>query len=395
MRCRFYLLLCFTIILLSSPVHAANVTAFVSPDSGFAALKDFLAGSKDIKIASYTFTSMDIADLLTGKNATIIADDSPVGGLTNESRHIFCSLKNASIYLYSGPLRFMHAKYIISGDKVLVSSENFGDSGFPASPTHGNRGWGAVVEDRNISMALKEIFAEDLKNSKKFSCDRNYTVKREQITGSYRPVFAAKKYAGGASLIIAPNAIKPLADLINSAKSRIMVEQFYIYRYFDRKTKSDNPLLEALIDAARRGVNVSVLLDSFYYNVESEDPNSNLYTAEYANNISKSERLPMEARLIDLSGGIEKLHNKGLIIDDSVLISSINWNENSPARNREIGILIKGEAADYFREVFNHDFYAENRMTGFAAARNYIGVVLIPAIIIFLFWLRKRSIRQF
>ncbi|MBI2075982.1 MAG: hypothetical protein HYT72_01900 [Candidatus Aenigmarchaeota archaeon] len=388
----------FFLLILSFPINAANVTVFVSPDSSFAALKDFLAGSKDIKIASYTFTSMDVADLLTGKNVTIITDDSPVGGLTNESRHIFCSLKNASIYLYSGPLRFMHAKYVISGDKVLVSSENFGDSGFPASPTHGNRGWGAVVEDKGISEALKEIFAEDLKSSKKFACERNYTVKKYEITGNYRPVFAAKKYAGDVSLIVAPNAVKQLVDLINSANHSILVEQFYIYRYFDRKTKTENPLLEALINAARRGVNVSVLLDSYFYNVESEDPNSNLYTAEYINDVGKRENLSLKARLIDLGSGIEKLHNKGLIADDSVLISSINWNENSPARNREIGIVIKGEAAGYFRDVFDYDFHTANRMSGFAAgsaaARNYIGIALIPVIIIFLFWLRKRSRRS-
>ncbi len=378
-------------LLLFPPVYAASVTAFVSPDSSFAILKDFLTGTNAVKIATYTFTSSGIAELLPA-NATILVDDSPVGGLTDESMAIFCVLtkKGVGVYLYSGNLRFMHAKYAIKDNAALVTSENFGDDGFPKNPNHGNRGWGVVVEDDNMTKQLEAVFLSDITDSKRFICDGNYSIEKNTQTGTYNPIFQSQRFENQSiSLIIAPNAIQPLIDLIDSAHSRILVEQFYIYRYFDRKTKSANPLLEALINASRKGVNVSILLDSFYYNVESGDPASNLYTAEYISNVSKA--LPIESRLIDLSNGILKLHNKGMIADNSVLISSINWNENSPMRNRETGVIIKGDAADYFASVFNYDFYPENRMTGFATARNYIGIGLVLLIIILFFWMRKRS----
>lgn len=385
--------LIFWIIVFSLPSHAATVTVFVAPDSSFSALKDFLQGAKELKIATYTFTVNDIAELLHA-NATILVDASPVGGFPQESKAIFCKLaKNRiNVYLYNGPYRFMHAKYIIKGNAALISSENLGDDGFPKNPNHGNRGWGVVVEDENIARQLNDIFLYDLKDAKPFVCDGNYTLQGKQLSGNYNSIFKPQQFDNqSVSLIIAPNALQPLLDLISSAQSRILVEQFYIYRYFDRKTQSDNPLLEALINATRRNINVSILLDSFYYNVEGDDPASNLYTNEYLNNISSAENLPLRSRLIDLDNGLLKLHNKGLIVDNSVLISSINWNENSPTRNREVGIIIKGEAAKYFSDVFNHDFYPENRITGLAAARNYIGIGLVILVIILLVWIRKQK----
>jgi len=382
-------------LLLLSPVNAVTITAFVSPDNSYSTLKDFLADAKSLRIATYTFTSSDIAELLHA-NATVLVDASPVGGLPQQSKAIFCQLtKNGiDVYLYNGPLRFMHAKYIIKDNAALISSENLGDDGFPKNPNHGNRGWGVVVEDEKVTQKLKEIFLYDIRDSKPFVCDGNYSFEHTQLTGSYNPVFNPQRFENqSVTLIIAPDALQPLLDLISSAQSRLLVEQFYIYRYFDRKSKSENPLLTAVIEAGRRGVNISVLLDSFYYNVESDDPSSNLYTDEYLNNISNSEKLPLESRLINLDNGVLKLHNKGVIADDAVLISSINWNENSPTRNREVGIVIKSKAADYFASIFAYDFYPENRITGLAAARNLLGIWIIVLLVILFLWLRKRSRR--
>ena len=50
-----------------------------------------------------------------------------------------------------------------------------------------------------------------------------------------------------------------------------------------------------------------------------------------------------------------------MIVDNkSVLISSINWNENSVRRNREAGIIIENEnVAEYYAEVFFYDWNLE------------------------------------
>lgn len=77
------------------------------------------------------------------------------------------------------------------------------------------------------------------------------------------------------------------------------------------------------------------------------------------NRIAASDNLPLEARCADLeASGLEKIHNKGVIVDDrAVLVSSINWNTNSPGFNREAGVIIEQPVvARYFRTVFDADW---------------------------------------
>ncbi|MFH0956775.1 MAG: phospholipase D-like domain-containing protein, partial [Candidatus Aenigmatarchaeota archaeon] len=150
--------------------------------------------------------------------------------------------------------------------------------------------------------------------------------------------------------------------LIESANETIDVEQLYIYTHWgspsrDTVESAPSPLLDALFKKAGEGVRVRMLMDSSYYNMEN-DSTSNNNTARYVSCIAESESIPIEAGLIDLDGkGLKSLHNKGVIVDGrKVLVSSINWNENSVMRNREAGVIIEGEAASYYAEVFEYDW---------------------------------------
>ena len=72
-----------------------------------------------------------------------------------------------------------------------------------------------------------------------------------------------------------------------------------------------------------------------------------------------------------------------IIDDELVLISSINWNYNSPTNNREAGLLIESEqAAEYYTNVFNYDWEGvvlDN--TASAAVGFDIRIILAGAII--------------
>jgi cardiolipin synthase len=77
------------------------------------------------------------------------------------------------------------------------------------------------------------------------------------------------------------------------------------------------------------------------------------------NRLASEEHLPLEARLADLEAApIEKIHNKGVIADGrKVLVSSINWNDNSPRFNRETGVIIEHQGVgNYFTRVFDNDW---------------------------------------
>ncbi len=354
-------------------VHAATVETFVSPDSSFSALSDFIgAADSTLFISSYTFSSPEITQMLTEKKNNdieigIIVEKSPAGGMSDYQLASLCALyvKNITIVLYDGPLRYMHAKYIIrDGTSALITSENFGYSGFMPGGEYGNRGWGAIV-DGEIVDELLEIYTEDSADSVPFTCEPGkYVLNRWDPAGAYNPVFVSKVYTDQkVDLIYSPDSIDELLSLINSAEESVDVQEFYIYTHwgsptYDSVESSPNPLLEALIDKARNGVEVRILLDSTYYNMDDEKNVSNYNTIIYVNNISENENLPLEAAAMDLDfHGISTVHNKGVIVDgDMVLVSSINWNENSVMNNRETGVIIEGDAAGYYKDIFEHDW---------------------------------------
>ncbi|MCX6818772.1 MAG: phospholipase D-like domain-containing protein [Candidatus Aenigmarchaeota archaeon] len=350
-------MLLIAVIVLSGIASAADITAFLSPDSSYDILTGFMDGAKELKIASYTFDSANIAKELIklDANITLLVEASPVGGL--QDKEILCELEKNGIdvYLYNGSARFMHAKYMVKGNAVLVTTENFGSSGF--GDCKGSRGWGAIINDNQIAREFSDIFEEDLKNSARFVCDNNnYEIKYEE-SNTCQPAFGINNYQNQqVNTIFAPDAAPAVLDLLQTAKKSIYIEQFYIYRYWDNN--KPNLFLEAVINKARQGVDVKILLDNTWYHLEEADKNSNLNTAEYINGIARDENLSLEARLADMQAiGVNELHVKGVIVDDeAVFVSSINWNENSPTRNREAGVIITGNAADYFAKAFMYDW---------------------------------------
>ena len=388
------------LVLLSSTGLATNVEVFTSPENSLGAVTNFLEGANSVKIASYTFTSPEIASSLIelrqkGSDIAILLEASPVGSFPGKDILCWLQNNNITIMLYNGSFRFMHAKYIIkddiNGKEVLISTENFGTSGFPAD-NYGNRGWGVVVKDNEIASQFNDVFDDDMLDSVPLLCESSdYTFKIEKI--EYQPVTYNDQEV---YTIFAPDAVQDMLNLIETAQDSIYLEQFYIYSYWGNKKEGyrDNLLLQAVIDKARLGLDVKILLDSYWYNIDKEDPTSNYNTVEYLNDLAENEGLNMEARLADLSN-YEKIHTKGMIIDDSVFVSSINWNENSPRNNREVGVVITGEAANYFKDAFMQAWNGETKTgdgkTGLAVADDnpvIIGIVVIVIIvvIVLIFW---------
>lgn len=141
--------------------------------------------------------------------------------------------------------------------------------------------------------------------------------------------------------------------MIKGAKDSVYVEQLYIRNWGTPADPEPNPFLEATINASRRGREVKILLDSTY-GVKNEE------IVEYLNDIAASESLNLEAKLIDNAPmGLNKTHTKGVIVDRSqVLISSINWNENSARNNREAGLIIENcDVAEFYTDIFFYDWW--------------------------------------
>jgi len=355
--------------------QAATVETFVTPDSGFDALSRFISNSNSsIVIATYTFTSPEILSMLLGRGAegvsiSVLVEKSPAGGRPEGEDGILCALarRNASVMLYDGPLRYMHAKYMVSdGKAALVTSENLGRSGFSPGADYGNRGWGAIIRDSAIPGMLARVFSEDRGHATDIACKPGESFKANDAArrGAYSGRFSTGFFRDqDVALVTSPDSLEPLLALIGSANESVLVQQLYVYSHwgspkYDTVASAPSPLLDALIAKARQGVDVRILLDSSDFNMENDSSVSNLQTIAHVNGIAASEGIPIVAKAIDLRGlGLAEAHNKGIVVDGkAALVSSINWNENSVRSNREAGLIIIGEAAGYYEKAFMSDW---------------------------------------
>ena len=318
---------------------------------------------------------------------SLMLEGDPVNGIADEERYIANQTVAAG-----GNVRFMindkgrgihdryafnHAKYaIIDNETTIVMSENWKNTGVPTNNTFGNRGWGIIINNPNVMNYFSEVFLEDWKPASKDSFpftpnDPIYGKKygsppldlvpnRTIPTANYSHPFDSEVIYGefDVSPVLAPDTslmqTKSVIGMIKGAKSSVYVEQLYIYKdwgtYTDQKP---NPLLEAVINTSRRGYEVKILLDSKYGKEHNEE------TVEYVSDIATKKKLNLEAKLIDNEAiGLNKTHNKGVIVDRSeVSISSINWNEYSPRNNREAGLIIQNEdVAGFYTDVFLYDW---------------------------------------
>jgi len=303
----------FFIVILTSPT-LANYSPLVFPeDSPLGFFQNF----DSIYIGVYTFTSEEIGSVIQDRNAILLVEKSPVGGIPD--RELLCSLE-IPVYLYSGEKRYMHAKYAVKDNSsFFISTENFG--GFS------NRGWGLVSKNERGTEKLVNMFFTDLEQSVRLDCTNNEKRELRQAKISSLPDFVT-----GNTIIFTDNYLENLLELIRGVET-LHIQQFYFHKQW---SNGISPLIPELV-----GKDVKVLLDGEWYNVEKNNE-----TVEYL------RKLGIQAKLEDTD---LKIHNKGMIADNKALISSINWNENSITRNREVGVIVEGDVSK-FKESFEKDW---------------------------------------
>ncbi|MEM2124632.1 MAG: phospholipase D-like domain-containing protein, partial [Methanolinea sp.] len=344
--------------------------AFVAPDCSREVFLSAVGGAREeILVAVYEFTSPDLARALVeaagrGVNVTVLLEGGPVGGIPTGEKWVISRLEGAGIPVSAmsgtqdvhAPYRFMHAKYmVVDRSGVLVTSENFKDSGFPERGKKGNRGWGVFVRDRRLAEYFASVFSHDAGGKYAVRAPAGGGTMEITDADASPPRYTPYDFSGATvTPVVSPDTSYLLHDLLRGAERTLDIEVAYIA---NESAGVLNPLLSDAVDAARRGVRVRVLLDSYPYNVEDEADNDEM--VDLVNGIAAAERLPLEARLADLSrGNILKVHNKGVIVDGRrVLVSSINWNENSPAFNREAALVVDHPGVGaYFSGVFESDW---------------------------------------
>ncbi|WP_183163875.1 phospholipase D-like domain-containing protein [Alteribacter keqinensis] len=381
------------------------VRPYTSPDSTFSVLEDLFSNAQhSIELSVYEMHSPYLTEILVdaierGVEVRAHFDGGPVGGLQDDSRWVSQQLHDAGgevRYIVMGRdndqhkrYRWDHSKYgIIDDEIVFVQSENFKKTGTPVDNSSGNRGYGVVIEDADVAGYFQDVFEEDWDDlyPDVFAHDPSherygnppagFEPDYDVPTGSYPSPFESKAITGDFKItpVIAPDTSFKQEDsilgMIKDAEDYVYVSQMYSHKFWggleDSSDSHPNIYMEAVIDAARAGATVRVSLGDAW--LDPDNPRDNTRTIEYLHTIAEQEGIDIEAQLIDTEAiGLAILHNKGVIADDRVLVSSINWSKNSGKNNREAGVIIENQdVADFYKEVFEYDWAGGDQVIGVA-----------------------------
>jgi phosphatidylserine/phosphatidylglycerophosphate/cardiolipin synthase-like enzyme len=349
-----------------------------APDCSYGVLSAILAGAaRTLDIYIYNLTGKAIADLIidrldAGVAVRILYDPTdPNDGRTEAKTLARLAAKGAQ--LLAAPSRgpnsvftVCHQKLVIAdGVRFCLGSANWGETGFPNPPparyTDSNREWVISVEDRALSQWWLALFqadwdlaarpvAQDALNLMEAPTALGLVVRpgaRDAPPGPFRAFRKADATPTPMTPVTSPDSYAAaIGDLIDQATSRIYIQQQYILL----SGPSVRDLLARLRARAEAGVDVKLITSPTFRKVGKLD-NWELSVnalAEYG----MADRL--RAMNIKVFG---HLHNKGLVVDDKVVITSTNWSDNSISRGREAGLIVEhADLADYFAEIFLADY---------------------------------------
>ena len=362
---------------LAPTTHTATaLVAFASPDATYEVLAETLRNATEsIALSLYYLNHTALVDELIaaaerGVEVQVLLEGSPVSGFSaGDGYHATrLSAAGAEVWLMrrdEAPTRYpyLHAKYCIIDERyALVMSENWGHTGVPIS-RQGNRGWGMVLDAPSLSAALREVFEADI------NVTRGDIISATVLEPVMETPPPAREFNGDyadlhpplrldtpveVQLVVGPDTTlhnDTILSLLNRANETIIIEQHQFTVWWRDR---DSAYLVALVEAARRGVSVRVLLDATTQSVAENNQYAYFTLCEAAD-----EGLPLTVRLYR-GINFSRIHNKGVIVDGRwTLVSSINWGVGGGAWNREIGVIIDSpQVAAYYATLFEHDWTA-------------------------------------
>ncbi len=342
----------------------ATVTPFLFPDSGgIPVLQALESAQKSIYITIYQFTNTNAYSLLCKKLDQGVAVNLLVEGeaykydMSTDVTYMKALVDHGATVRLIGVgdqgvtdrYIFVHAKYtIIDDEKVVITSENWTPKNLngsitedPYTGSHGNRGWGAIIESTDYTAYMKNVFEQDFKKDYgdvKDLLEVYPNVKTAKIAEYKEPqsaTFASYK-AKVTPVLSADNSYEAMKYYISNATERVYAQNQDLGSSY-RKLESDSPV-SIIAKMASKHLDCKLMFstkvdDSFIREI-------NQSTLIKTANMSKPT-----------------LHNKGLICDDYVWVSSINWTDNSFSNNREACAVIQSsEIAEFYAASFLKDF---------------------------------------
>ncbi len=355
-----------------------RLRAFAAPDSSEEVFSEAIGSARRrIEVNAYEWEGGHLTELLVealGRGVEVVLhieaglDGGPRGEaqlqtLARAGAHIGLMV-NSTLGPGDRRYRLDHAKYlVVDNASVLVTSENFSEAGFPTAGRTGNRGWGVWVENATLAAALASVLATD------WDPHHRDVQPLEAYRGPWgddgggsaapfqRPVAPLDlTFETSVAPLLAPDhTLGPegFLGLLQGARGSIDAELYYA------RGAEGNPYLQALMDAARRGVEVRLLLDG-----SRDGPGEgNEDVVRALNRRALDEELPLEAHLSPTAAPWLMIHNKGVVVDGRwTVVGSINWAAASMTLNREVALAIDSpRVASYFEGLFEDDWSLDPR----------------------------------
>lgn len=390
----------------TQPIAATGImTVAIGPEGLYRPLAQLLGSARQsLDLSLYTLEHRELAELIAataqrGVYVRLLLEGSPPGGISDFQKWCVATIAGAGgdvRYVavrdeaprgYRPRYRFLHAKYgIVDGKVAFSGTENLSYDAMPidlSSPVGGRRGFYLLTDASPVVDGLQQIFTVDWAPEQfldLFAFDpvhERYGGPPPDFIFPELPVYAVTEapfhqavVASGQArfqLLSAPEAAtrpnRGLLALIEQAGSgdQIAVMQLYEHKHWGDSTSNPvadpNPRLQALLDAARRGAQVQILLDQYFD--DSTANRSNQATVTYVNQIAATENLLLEARLGNPTlGGI---HAKVMLFQIGEErwsgVGSLNGGEVSHKLNREVMVLTDFVAIHArLRDVFIWDW---------------------------------------
>lgn len=368
-------------------LYTATVTPFLFPDHGGIPVYQTLSEAKEsIYIEIYMITNPNVYALLidlaeSGVDVHLLHSGNALGLNYSTIVPYLKALDDAGgdvkFILGSDYDRysFVHCKYaIVDMEKVLITSENWTDDNCNGSidrdpyvgSKDGNRGWGTIVESSDYAFYMKGIFDND--SNMEFGDVRDFETVYPNAKATV-PEYEAPEYAEFESFTakVAPvmsndNSYDAIEYLITSSTCRIYSQQQNLNSY---SFSEDSPIV-LMAEQAEKNRN----LDAKFILRASEDNAEDLI-------FKINSQTFISGALMDNP----YVHNKGVISDDKVMVTSINWTANSVNNNREVGVIINSkEASDYYAKAFNNDFNRYYTYDGFTIDTSGVPTTFEPGV---------------
>jgi phosphatidylserine/phosphatidylglycerophosphate/cardiolipin synthase-like enzyme len=308
----------------SGPIGSGvqGVKVFVEPDASDSPITSAILGAqKSVWVEMYLLSDRNVIRALeeaahNGRDVRVMIEPHPFGGGTSPTRTID-QLKAAGIQAQptSSSFALTHEKgMIIDGSTAYIMTSNFtraalgGSSGSKSGTT--NREYDIVDTNSQDVQAVVAIFNADWNRTNAQFNDSN--------------------------LVVSPvNSRNAFTTLINSARKTLLLEG---------EEMQDSDIEQALVNAAKRGVHVQVILPA--PRGSSSDSNSRGIStiSQGGVQVKEDRRLYMHAKIIVVDG-------------QKAFVGSENISTQSLDRNRELGILVSdGGVLNTLQQTFQQDW---------------------------------------